>query len=90
MGEEVGVEPINLKKLRSGVNMYHRYCHLFAGESDEKPSYNLNPDEVNWAGYFSPELLHAMEETHELIFVEGFFEDLNLALEAKAARTKAE
>ncbi|HSX05962.1 MAG TPA: NUDIX hydrolase [Candidatus Saccharimonadales bacterium] len=80
--EETGLTPKGLRIVRQGLNSYKRYCHLLVGESDEVPGTHLDPTEVAWAGWRSPAELKAAQQHRELTFVDGFFEDLDLALQA--------
>lgn len=78
--EETGIDPTDLKVMRQGVNPYNRYCYLLGGRSDDLPGTNLDPQEVAWAAFMPVENLRAKNETGELTFVDGFFEDIEHAL----------
>lgn len=77
--EEVGVTLANLRMVRKGVNSYNRYCYLLVGKSDQEPAAQLDPSEVAWAAYYEPSELAAANESGKLSFVDGFFEDMELA-----------
>ena len=74
--EEVGAQPKNLELVRKGINPYGRYCFLISGLSDDLPSDELDPGEVEWANYMSLEELRDKQLNGELTFVHGFFEDI--------------
>lgn len=78
--EGTGVDPTNLKVVRQGINPYNRYCYLLSGRSDALPGTDLDPQEVAWAVFMPIAELHAKNETGELTFVDGFFEDIEHAL----------
>jgi len=79
--EEVGVIPKSLRIIRRGVNSYGRYCYLLHGVADELSPKELDASEVSWAGYVSVDDLRAKNDSGELTFVGGFFEDLDTALD---------
>jgi 8-oxo-dGTP pyrophosphatase MutT (NUDIX family) len=78
--EEVGIEPENLKVVRRGVNIYGRYCYLLSGISEIEPPEMLDSSEVSWAKYMSVEDLRVKGKSGEFKFVDGFFEDIEIAL----------
>ena len=78
--EEVGIKPKNLELVRQGINPYGRYCFLMSGESDDLPSTELDPLEVDWAAYIPLDVLNAKKESGELTFVNGFFDDIEAAI----------
>ena len=80
--EEIGIKLDSLKLIRQGVNEYNNYTYLFVGYSDEKPKIE-SPDEVQWVGIKSPEELKELKMNRKEKFVDGFFEDLELALSTK-------
>lgn len=78
--EETGVHLKGLQVVDERVNSYGRYRYLLLGSSDEQPSRDLDPHEVEWAAYYSIEELRAKAETGEFTFVDGFFEDIEQVL----------
>ncbi|MFI6450028.1 NUDIX domain-containing protein [Streptosporangium amethystogenes] len=79
--EELGVSLHNLHVLHRGINPYDRYRYLFIGETDENPRRDeIDPEEVDWVGYEHPAVLIAKRESGELTFIDGFFDDLDVAL----------
>ncbi len=80
--EELGVTPKSLKLIRQGINEYNTYTYVFVGYSDETPKIET-PEEVDWVGIKSLDELKQMKARDTEKFVDGFFEDLELALATK-------
>lgn len=80
--EEIGVTPNSLKLIRKGINEYNTYTYVFVGFSDEIPEI-ATPEEVDWVGVLSLAELKELNRTRREKFVDGFFEDLELALSTK-------
>lgn len=80
--EEIGVTPKSLKLIRHGVNEYNTYAYIFVGHSDETPKI-VTPEEVDWVGIKSLNELKELRLSGKAKFVDGFFEDLELALSTK-------
>jgi len=79
--EEGGVNIANAKIIQAGVNEYNRYRYLILAESDDEPDPTfLDPIEVEWAAFYSLEELEQKRDSGEFTFVDGFFEDIDLAL----------
>jgi mutator protein MutT len=77
--EEIGVTPKSLKLIRHGVNEYNTYAYIFVGHSDETPKI-VTPEEVDWVGVKSLDELKELKSSGKANFVDGFFEDLELAI----------
>lgn len=78
--EEVTVLPSNLRRVGEELNSYNRWRVLIAATCDDLPDTGrLNTDEVVWAGYKPVAALRAQQSTGEALFVDGFFEDLEMA-----------
>lgn len=77
--EETGVQPRELRVVAHGVNEYSRYRYLLVGQTQGEPPIG-NPAEVQWVGYLHPDELRAGQASGEFAFVDGFFEDVALAL----------
>lgn len=85
--EELGVSLRSLHVLHRGINPYDRYRYLFMGETNESPRRDeIDPAEVDWVGYEHPAALIAKRESGELTFIDGFFDDLDVALRFFAER----
>lgn len=80
--EEIGVTPKFLKLIKQGINEYNTYSYIFVGYSDETPKI-VTPEEVDWVGILSPTELKELNSSDKEKFVDGFFEDLELALSTK-------
>ncbi len=81
--EELGVTVNGLRIIQQGVNPYNRYCYLLVGRTDDSPGdAELDPSEVAWAACYKPDELVEASESGRFTFVDGFFEDMQLALEA--------
>ncbi|MBP6962052.1 NUDIX hydrolase [Candidatus Saccharibacteria bacterium] len=80
--EEIGVTPKFLKLIKQGINEYNTYSYIFVGYSDETPKI-VTPEEVDWVGILSPAELKEQNSSDKEKFVDGFFEDLELALSTK-------
>lgn len=78
--EETGVRLQTVREVRTGVNEYGRYCRLYVGTTHDVPSDELDTSEVAWARFMPVAELRQKHATRELTFVEGFFDDLDLAL----------
>jgi 8-oxo-dGTP pyrophosphatase MutT (NUDIX family) len=78
--EEVGVIPNKLRIVRQGINPYNRYCYLMVGETDNNPGTKLDPREVAWAAWHYPDELVEANASGRFTFVDGFFEDIEIAL----------
>lgn len=76
--EETGVRLKNIRGVLSGINEYNRWRHLLVANTDGEP-YISNPDEVAWVGYYPLDVLRQKHAAGEG-FVNGFFEDIELAL----------
>ena len=76
--EETGLMPHNLRLVADGVNEYNRYRYLFVGEVEGESK--VDPDEIEWIGYFPLDDLRQKHQSGELTFVDGFFADLDLAV----------
>jgi hypothetical protein len=83
-GEEVGPVPDDFEVIKEGKNEYGKYRFLLLGHSDKPPKEDLDPDEVAWAGYVAIEALRAKAASGEWQFVDGFFEDLDYAMNYEA------
>lgn len=81
--EETTVVPLNLQKVSEGINGYRRWCTLFIGETDKVTSdidpQRLNPREVEWAKFISPQDLLMLEASRQYPFVGDFFENMTEA-----------
>lgn len=82
--EETGVKPTNLHIVTAGVNEYNRYRYLLVGTPQGEPSVQ-EPGEVEWTDYITLPELYAKRENGELTFVDGFFDDLALAIAYKTS-----
>ncbi len=76
--EETGVTLNNIRRVHSGVNEYDRWRHLLLADAEGEPSIS-NPEEVDWVGYCEIDELRQKHADGEG-FVDGFFEDIELAL----------
>lgn len=80
--EEGGVSIGNSKIIHASVNEYNRYRYLIAATSNDTPDPTfLDPAEVEWAAFYSLEELEQKRDSGEFTFVDGFFEDIFLALD---------
>lgn len=80
--EEGGVSIANAKIIQAGVNEYNRYRYLITAEANDVPDPTfLDPTEVEWAAFYSLEELEHKRDSGEFTFVDGFFEDINRALD---------
>lgn len=78
--EEGGVTVHEIKIVHQGLNEYGRYRYLLTAETTDEPDKALlDPSEVEWAGFYSLEELKAKQDSGEFTFVDGFFEDIDLA-----------
>jgi len=80
--EEIGIELENLRLIRQGLNEYNTYSYLFVGQSNKLPKIET-PNEVQWVGILSKEELLSLKSSKKENFVDGFFEDLELAIATK-------
>ena len=80
--EETGLCPDNLQMITHGINKYNRYRYLMAEETGSNPG-KVDPTEVEWVQFLHIDELKAKLSTGVFPFVEDFFEDMALALEAK-------
>jgi 8-oxo-dGTP pyrophosphatase MutT (NUDIX family) len=76
--EETGVKPTNLRIVTEGVNEYNRYRYLLIGEAEDEPTVQ-DADEVEWTDYIHVKELYYKSRSGELTFVDGFFQDIELA-----------
>lgn len=76
--EETGVTLKNIRRVHSGINEYDRWRHLLVAEAEGEPNIS-NTGEVMWVGYCEIDELRQRHEAGEG-FVDGFFEDIELAL----------
>lgn len=79
--EETGVRPKNLRIVGEGINEYNRYRYLLVGEAEDKPTVQ-DADEVGWTDYIHVKELYEKSKSGELTFVDGFFNDIDLANQA--------
>lgn len=85
--EETGVGIKNVRVVYEGINKYNRYRYLLIGESDDLPG-KPDPREVEWIRYIGIEELRQKQESGEHEFVGEFFEDTDIALEAKKEKKR--
>lgn len=79
--EETGVALKNIRTVHSGINEYNRWRHLLVADAEGEPNIS-RPEEVMWADYLDIDELRQRQAAGEG-FVDGFFEDIELALSHK-------
>lgn len=79
--EETGVVLQNIRKVHEGVNEYGRWRILMVAEARGEPSI-INPAEVESVDYIPTDVLRHIYEAGEIGFVDGFWEDVELAAQA--------
>lgn len=79
--EETGVTPIDLRIVVKGVNKYNRFRYLLVGHSDDEPL-SVNTSEVEWVAFMHPDILKVKQASGEFTFVDEFFQDTDVAIEA--------
>jgi 8-oxo-dGTP pyrophosphatase MutT (NUDIX family) len=78
--EEGGVHITEAKVVHAGVNEYNRWRYLVTAYTDDEPDITLTePSEVAAVGFYSYDELKAKQQSGEFTFVDGFFEDIELA-----------
>lgn len=78
--EEGGVHIAEATVVRAGVNEYNRWRYLVTAYTDDEPDIALtDPSEVAAVGFYSYDELKAKQASGEFTFVDGFFEDIELA-----------
>jgi 8-oxo-dGTP pyrophosphatase MutT (NUDIX family) len=80
--EETGLNVHDLKIVEQKLNSYGRFRYLLAGIANGEPN-SYDTVEVEWVKFISPEELKAKNQSGELTFVGEFFEDMELALNAR-------
>lgn len=81
--EEAGVQLSKLQLIDTRINQYKRYRYLFVGFSNDEPK-QMNPDEVVWSKFVFYEELLAKQESKVWLFVDDFFENVDLAFQFSA------
>lgn len=79
--EETGVTLKNVRWVHASINEYNRWRHLLVADAEGEPSIS-RPEEVMWVDYCAIDTLRQKQAAGEG-FVDGFFEDIELALSHK-------
>lgn len=88
--EETLVQPVGLRQIAAGVNVYRRYRHLFIGHSDQSGrTVTEANEEVEWAQFMNPVSARLMALGPRYRAVGDFREHLDLAHEAEKTQPGA-
>ena len=86
-GEELGVKPQTITRVREGLNAYNYYQYLFAVITDDIPQ-NISQREVAWAKYMNTDLLMSSQNDGTYTFTHNFFADMNAVLSHQTKSAK--
>lgn len=78
--EETGLIPTKLKLIHQGLNSYGRYRYSFIGYAEGQPF--AEQKDAEWVKFIKLETLKSCQKSGEMIFVNEFFEETELALSA--------
>lgn len=78
-GEELGIQPQTMTRIREGINEYDYCQYLFVVVTDDVPQIT-SEREVAWVGHMTPEELKASQADQTRTFTHNFFIDLEAAL----------